>query len=109
MQTAAGVAVALISFALVILARLQRGRSFSIAPKAVAIVTHGLYSRLQHPMYLFVDLAICGITLALHRWWVLLPLLLLLPLQVKNARAERSILRKTFAERYETYRSATWF
>jgi protein-S-isoprenylcysteine O-methyltransferase Ste14 len=109
MQTAAGVAVALISFALVLLARWQLGRSFSLTPKAGALVTHGLYSRLQHPMYLFVDLAVCGIALALHRWWVLVPLLLLLPLQVKNAGAERSILRKTFAERYEAYRSATWF
>lgn len=109
MQTAAGVAVTLISFALVILARWQLGRSFSVTPKAGVLVTHGLYSRLQHPMYLFVDLAVCGIALALHRWWVLVPLLLLLPWQVKNARAERSILRKTFAARYEAYRRTTWF
>jgi protein-S-isoprenylcysteine O-methyltransferase Ste14 len=108
-QTIAGVSLAAISFVLVVLARVQLGKSFSVTPKAVNLVTRGLYSRLQHPMYLFIDLAVCGTALALHRWYVLLFLVLLLPLQLGNARTERRMLRERFGERYEVYRRATWF
>jgi protein-S-isoprenylcysteine O-methyltransferase Ste14 len=73
-ETFAGVALATISFALVVLGRVQLGKSFAVTPNAKDLVTHGLYSRLQHPMYVFVDLTICGIALAVHRWYVLLPL-----------------------------------
>ena len=108
-ETFAVVALAVISFALVILARVQLGKSFSVTPKANDLVTHGLYSRLEHPMYVFVDLTVCGIALAAHRWYVLLLLVILLPLQTRNARRERNLLQEKFRERYELYRRATWF
>jgi protein-S-isoprenylcysteine O-methyltransferase Ste14 len=108
-ETSVGVALAAVFFALVVLARVQLGKSFSVTPRASDLVTHGLYSRLQHPMYLFVDLTVCGLALALHRWYVLLLLVILLPLQTRNARKERQLLREKFGERYETYRRATWF
>jgi len=108
-ETIAGVALSVISFALVVLARVQLGKSFSVTPKANDLVAHGLYSRLQHPMYVFVDLTVCGITLAVHRWYVLLLLVILLPLQTRNARRERNLLQEKFRERYEIYRRATWF
>ena len=60
-------------------------------------------------MYLFVDVTVCGIALALHGWYVLLVLVILVPLQVRNARKEREVLRAKFGERYDAYRRATWF
>jgi len=108
-ETLAGLVLAAISLALTALARLQLGKSFSVTPKANDLVTHGLYSRLQHPMYVFVDLTLCGIALAVHRWYVLLPLVILVPLQIRNAYRERALLREKFGERYEIYRRATWF
>jgi hypothetical protein len=78
LQTFAGITLAVTSFALVVLARLQLGKSFAVAPKANDLVTQGLYSRLRHPMYLFVDLTVCGIALAVHRRYVLLLLIILL-------------------------------
>jgi protein-S-isoprenylcysteine O-methyltransferase Ste14 len=108
-ETSVGVALAAISFAFVVLARLQLGKSFAVTPKASDLVTHGLYSRLRHPMYIFADLTVCGIALAVHRWYVLLLLVILLPLQTRNARTEGKMLQEKFGERYETYRRATWF
>jgi protein-S-isoprenylcysteine O-methyltransferase Ste14 len=108
-ETFLGVALAVLSFALVVLARMQLGKSFTVTPKARDLVAHGLYSRLRHPMYLFTDLTVCGIALAVHRWYVLLLLVILLPLQAINAYAERNLLRERFGERYEAYRRATWF
>lgn len=105
----AGVALGAISFTLVILARAQLGKSFAVGPQAKDLVTHGLYSRLQHPMYLFVDLTVCGIALAVQRWYVLLILALLLVLQTRNALGERKVLREKFGERYDLYRRGTWF
>jgi len=108
-KTLAGVVLAAISFALTVLARVQLGKSFAVTPKATDLVTHGLYSRMQHPMYVFVDLTLCGIALAVHHWYVLLLLVLLAPLQIRNAHREHTLLREKFGERYETYRRATWF
>jgi protein-S-isoprenylcysteine O-methyltransferase Ste14 len=108
-ETLTGVVLAAISFALTVLARVQLGKSFAVTPKANDLITHGLYSRLQHPMYVFVDLTLCGIALAVHRWYVLLLLVILVPLQIRNAHIERTLLREKFGERYEIYRRATWF
>ena len=108
-ETFAGVTLAAVSFALTVVARVQLGKSFAVTPKAKDLVTHGLYSRLQHPMYMFVDLTVCGIALAARSWYVLLFLVVLLPLQVRNARRESAVLKEKFGERYEVYRRATWF
>jgi protein-S-isoprenylcysteine O-methyltransferase Ste14 len=108
-ETLAGVALAAISFALVLLARAQLGKSFAVTPQAKDLVTHGLYSRLQHPMYVFVDLTVCGIALVVHRWYVLLFLVILLAMQARNVLGERKVLQEKFGERYQIYRHATWF
>jgi protein-S-isoprenylcysteine O-methyltransferase Ste14 len=100
-ETSVGVAFAAISFGLVILARLQLGKSFTVTPRASSLVTHGLYSRLRHPMFIFFDLTVCGMALALHRWYVLSLLAILLPLQTKNARAEGKMLRESSPLRIE--------
>ena len=108
-ETIAGVMLAAISFALAVVARVQLGKSFAVTPKAKDLVTHGLYSRLQHPMYVFVDLTVCGIALAVHGWHVLLLLVGLVPLQMRNAHRESTLLKDKFGEHYEKYRRATWF
>ena len=104
----AGVALATISFGLVLMARMQLGKSFSVTPQARELVTHGLYSKLQHPMYVFVDLTVCGIALATGRWYVLLLLVILIPLQLRNRRKEAKLLGEKFGEQYEAYRRSTW-
>src|SRR5580658_1224999 len=90
-ETFLGVMLAITSFALAALARLQLGKSFTVTPRAGDLVSSGLYSRLQHPMYIFVDFTVCGIALAVHSWYVLLLLVIVLPLQTRNARTERKL------------------
>ena len=108
-ETFLGAMLAITSFALAALARLQLGKSFTVTPRAGDLVSSGLYSRLQHPIYIFVDFTVCGIALAVHSWYVLLLLVIVLPLQTRNARTERKLLQEKFGERYEIYRRATWF
>jgi len=89
--------------------RRQLGASFAFTPQAKGLVTHGLYSKFQNPIYLFVDLTVLSLALALRRWYVLLPLLILIPAQIRNARAERRLLAAKFGSQYEAYRRSTWF
>ena len=108
-ESAVGVTLAIVCFSLVLLSRRQLGASFAFTPQAKGLVTHGLYSKFQHPMYLFVDLTIISLALALRRWYVLLPLLILVPAQIRNARVERRLLEAKFGSQYEIYRRSTWF
>jgi len=55
-----------------------------------------------------MDVTICGVALALERLWVLLVLIVLLPLQIRNARREGTLLSKKFGAEYQAYRRRTW-
>jgi len=107
--TLAGILLAVISFSLLLLSRVQLGKSFAFTPQAKGLVTHGIYSRIRNPMYLFVDLTIIGLSVALHFWYLSCILLVLVPLQIRNARKERRLLRDKFGETYLAYQSKTWF
>ena len=108
-----GTALAAVSFVFMMLARLQLGKSFAVGTVAKELVTHGLYSRIRHPLYIFVDLTIVGIALAVARWYVTFPLLglvvlVLAPLQIVKAGREERVLREKFGKRYDEYREHTW-
>jgi hypothetical protein len=47
--------------------------------------------------------------LAAQRWWVLLPLLILVPMQIRNSRKERELLLAKFGDAYLDYDRKTWF
>ncbi len=104
-----GAFVALASFALLLVARVQLGKSFSVTPQTKGLVTAGLYSRLRHPMYVFVDLTLMGVALALGSWYPLVPVVILAPLQIMNAGRESRVLTEKFGAKYTEYRRATWF
>jgi protein-S-isoprenylcysteine O-methyltransferase Ste14 len=105
----AGVVIGLPSLALLVLARLQLGGSFSVRPKAQALVTHGLYSRIRNPIYVFGALAIAGIFLYMNQPLYLWLFVVLMPLQIYRARQEGKVLEARFGEEYRQYRSRTWF
>jgi protein-S-isoprenylcysteine O-methyltransferase Ste14 len=94
---------------LLTLARIQLGSSFSVSPQAKQLVTHGIYSRIRNPIYLFAMSVLAGLFLFLERTYLLLLLVPLLILQVTRARAEARILEEHFGDDYRRYRAATWF
>ena len=105
----AGVVIGLPSLALLVLARIQLGGSFSVRPKAQALVTHGLYSRIRNPIYLFGALAIAGIFLDMNQPLYLWLLVVLIPLQIYRARQEGKVLQERFGDEYRKYKLGTWF
>jgi protein-S-isoprenylcysteine O-methyltransferase Ste14 len=102
-------AAGVVGLALWTAAKVQLGRSFSVGAQARELVTHGVYSRFRHPIYLFGGLAETAAVLAFQSWVaVVLWLLLIVPLQVTRSRREEQILEETFGQAYRDYRSRTW-
>jgi protein-S-isoprenylcysteine O-methyltransferase Ste14 len=104
----AGAIVAVIAYVLVITARIQLGRSFSVRAEAKELVTHGLYSRVRNPMYIFVDLMVIGLIFALHLHWLLAIFVIFVVFQVRQAQREAKILQEHFGHAYLEYRKRTW-
>jgi protein-S-isoprenylcysteine O-methyltransferase Ste14 len=104
-----GLVLALIGIAGVILSRYTLGRSFSIVPKATALVTTGIYSKIRNPIYVSGTFFIAGAVLMLRRPEGLLLLVIIIPLQIFRARREAAVLEAKFGDEYREYRQRTWF
>ena len=94
---------------LLALARWQLGDAFAIAPKARGLVTRGLYARIPHPMYVFVDLALLGGIILLRQAWVLVAWAVIVLAQALQARREARVLERAFGATYTDYRKRTWW
>lgn len=104
-----GLAIAIPSFLLFVLARIQLGRAFSVQAKATSLVTTGIYSRIRNPIYVFGGLLITGIIVWAQRPWWLLIFVVLVPLQILRARKEAVVLEAEFGDSYVEYKRKTWF
>jgi len=105
----AGAAICAGSVALVMLARLQLGGTFSVRAKARKLVTTGLYSRIRNPIYFFGELFVVGIAILVWRWEFLVVAAVLAPVQVARAKKEEAVLAEAFGEEYARYKAGTWF
>ena len=108
-QRVIGSALAVIGIAGVFTARYQLGRSFSIMPQARKLVTHGLYSRIRNPIYIFGSIAFAGVVLVWRLRWGWILLLALIAMQTWRARKEARVLEAKFGDDYRRYRGQTWF
>ena len=104
-----GLVVSLIGLAGVISARCTLGRSFSVRAKATRLVTGGLYSRIRNPIYVSGMFFIAGMIIMLRMPLLALVFVILIPVQIRRARQEASVLESTFGDEYRRYRARTWF
>jgi protein-S-isoprenylcysteine O-methyltransferase Ste14 len=104
-----GAGLLVVGMLFVFIARFQLGRSFSVTAQARQLVTHGLYSRIRNPIYVFGTIAIAGLCLILRKpamWFFLLAIVVI---QTVRARKEARVLESKFGDDYRSYRSRTWF
>jgi protein-S-isoprenylcysteine O-methyltransferase Ste14 len=104
-----GLGLCILGLSGIILARYTLGRSFAIAPKAQALVTRGIYSRIRNPLYISSVIFISGIWLMLRKPVFGLLLVVVIPMQILRARAEARVLEEKFGDSYRAYRDSTWF
>jgi len=104
-----GLLMGVIGLAGVILSRYTLGRSFSVVPRATALVTTGIYSRIRNPIYVSGMIFFLGLILIVGRPELLVVFLILVPMQIVRARREAAILEEKFGDAYREYRKRTWF
>lgn len=104
-----GLAIAVPALLLLVVARFQLGRAFSVKAKASILVTSGLYSRIRNPIYTFGMFVFLGFIIWFGNPWLLLIYAILIPMQVVRSRNEAEVLEKKFGEEYVAYRRRTWF
>lgn len=105
----AGAILALAGYCTFVTARLQLGKSFAVTPQAKDLVTFGLYSRIRNPIYVFVDVMIFGLILALRLYWLFALYPLLVVMHVFRAHREAKVLQEKFGQAYLDYCAQTWF
>ena len=105
----AGAVIAGAGLALLLTARIQLGRSFSVSAQARKLVTTGVYSKIRNPIYVFSAIFLGGLVIAMGRPILLLFLLVLIPVQVVRARKEERVLTEAFGDEYVRYKARTWF
>jgi protein-S-isoprenylcysteine O-methyltransferase Ste14 len=106
---AIGMGMAVIGFALWMVARAQLGASFSVRAQASELVTTGLYSKIRHPIYFFAGVAYVGLLIALGKIVVLAAFVLFYSVQLLRIKKEEAVLEQAFGEDYRRYRASTWF
>ncbi len=104
----AGVAMMILGFLFWGIAHVQLGDSFSVRPEARQLVTHGIYSRIRNPIYVFSAIAIAGAPLAFEKPLWLLVFVVILPVQLIRSRREARVLEDKFGEQYREYARHTW-
>lgn len=104
-----GIALMLVGIVGIATARFQLGKSFSLRAKAHELVTHGIYSKIQNPIYVSGAVMLAGFVLVLHRPVLWLVLLALIVMQTLRARREAKVLEAAFGDAYREYRRKTWF
>lgn len=97
------------SFCLFVVARIQLGGSFTVSAQAKQLVTHGIYSKIRNPIYVFGGLLVASVFVFLGRPLLLLVFVVLIPMQVVRARAESRALELAFGDEYRAYKARTWF
>lgn len=107
----AGAVILVVGLVLLALSLWQLGRAFSLTftPQAKGLVTHGLYSRIPHPMYVFMGVAFLGAIIMLGRPWLVLLWIAFIIEAAWHARREAKVLEDAFGDAYRNYRRRTWW
>jgi protein-S-isoprenylcysteine O-methyltransferase Ste14 len=78
-------------------------------PQARTLVATGLYSKIQHPMYVFLDLFFVSLIVAFDLPILIFAWGIVVIVQTVQSRQEERILAAAFGAEYEAYRNQTWF
>jgi protein-S-isoprenylcysteine O-methyltransferase Ste14 len=104
-----GAAISVPALVLWMLARYQLGSSFAVRAEARKLVTHGIYSKIRNPIYLFAFFAFLGEFVALAWYAGIVVLVIIHWGQYLRVKREEQVLEAAFADDYRAYKAKTWF
>ncbi len=104
-----GTILAVVGVSMVGVARFQLGKSFSVKPEAHELITHGLYSKIRNPIYVFAGVMLVGIFLVVQKPVLWIILIVVAIAQTIRAHREARVLEAAFGDAYREYRRKTWF
>lgn len=105
----AGLVLIVPSFAGWVIARHQLGDALVGRAEARTLVTHGLYARIRHPVYVSAECLSLGIIIFMHAPRLLALWIPAVLWQISRARRETRVLETAFGEAFREYRRTTWF
>jgi protein-S-isoprenylcysteine O-methyltransferase Ste14 len=108
-RRAIGFGLMILGAVFLFMARFQLGNSFAVTPQARELVTHGLYSKIRNPIYVFSGVVILGLFVMVGKPYLFLVLVVLLAAQTFRAHREAQVLEAKFGDQYREYRKQTWF
>ena len=98
-----GGALIVVAVPLMIVSRIQLGGAFSFRPKATTLVTRGIYSKIPHPLFFFLDVALLGVVIAARQRWLVAAWLALAAVHGWAAAREARVLERAFGNSYRQY------
>ena len=104
-----GLMIALPAAVTLLVTRFQLGKSFSVMPQARELVTHGIFSKIRNPIYIFGAIFVLGFLVSLQIRYSYVVLVIGIPLQMVRAHQEAKVLEQKFGDAYREYRKSTWF
>ena len=103
-----GAIVSLVSIIFWIISRVQLGKSFEVLPTAKPLKTHGIYSIMKHPIYIFSTISYLGLFIATENLYIGIIFVCVVIVQAVRAKRENKLLKENFAE-YNKYSKEVWF
>jgi len=104
-----GIIIGIPALILVITGRIQIGKAFAVMPEAKGLVKTGLYSKIRHPLYLFIDFFFLGVIIISGVPVLLVLLLILFIVQLVQSKREEKVLTDAYGDEYIKYKEQSWF
>ncbi|HPW34541.1 MAG TPA: isoprenylcysteine carboxylmethyltransferase family protein [Candidatus Paceibacterota bacterium] len=77
-------------------------------PKIKQLVTHGIYSKVCHPMYWGINLTFVELIFIYSKFWFLVLSVLIIFYFFYRMKIENSYLLKELGDEYRNYKRKTW-
>ncbi|MFA6301379.1 MAG: isoprenylcysteine carboxylmethyltransferase family protein [Candidatus Paceibacterota bacterium] len=106
-----GIVINIVGLTVWWLAKLTLAKNWGVGfgkPKIKQLVTHGIYSKILHPMYWGINLTLVGLVLLYPKIWFSIINLLIIFYFFYRMKIEDSYLSEKLGEKYQNYKGKTW-